>query len=91
MEFYASAMNISADYLTKACRRVYGTSAKKLINEQITEELKFLLANTGKTISEMASDLNFEDSSYLCRFFRRETGMSPVEFRNALNKGNATG
>ncbi len=91
VEFYASAMNISADYLTKTCRRVYGTSAKKLINEQITEELKFLLANTGKTISEMASDLNFEDSSYLCRFFRRETGMSPVEFRNTLNKGKTTG
>ena len=81
VEFYADKLNISADYLNKAIRRVYGISPKKFINEQLTEDIKFLLTHTEQSVKEIAQSLHFDDVSYLCRFFRKQTGLSPMEMR----------
>lgn len=81
--FYASKLNISADYLTKVSRHLYGLSPKELIDEQVIEEMKHLLCDTDSTVKEIADMLHYEDTSYLCRFFRRKTGMSPMQFRNS--------
>ncbi len=82
VEFYAEKMNISAGYLCKVTRRLYGVSPKILINEQLTEDIKFRLSHTNQSIKEIANALNFEDASYFCRFFRRQAGCSPQEYRN---------
>ena len=39
-----------------------------------------LLDEDGRFIK--AANLNYEDASYMCRFFKKEAGMSPIEFRN---------
>lgn len=82
VEFYADQMNISADYLNKAIRRVYGIAPKKFINEQLTEEIKFRLTHTEQSVKEIAQSLHFDDTSYFCRFFRKQTHLSPMDFRN---------
>ncbi len=79
--FYADRMNISSDYLNKAVRRIYGVAPKKFINEQLTEDIKFRLTHTGQSVKEMSQALHFEDTSYFCRFFRKQTGVSPTTFK----------
>ena len=37
-------------------------------------------------LSEIADMLNFESTAYFCRFFKKETGITPKEFRRSLNK-----
>lgn len=81
VRFYAEALHITPDYLNKVCRRVYGMSPKALIDQQIAVEIKRLLRDTQLPVAEIASRLHFEDASYLCRFFRRCVGRSPLEFR----------
>ncbi|MFA4045312.1 helix-turn-helix transcriptional regulator [Prevotella sp. PCHR] len=81
VKFYANALNITPDYLYKVCRSVYGTSPKALIDQQLTVEIRTLLADTDMSVKEIAARFCFEDDSYLCRFFRRNTGLSPMEFR----------
>ncbi|MDE5959805.1 MAG: AraC family transcriptional regulator, partial [Muribaculaceae bacterium] len=39
------------------------------------------LESTGLQIKDIARRLHFEDSSHLCRVFRRHTSMSPLEYR----------
>lgn len=82
--FYADAMNISPGYLYKVCRRAFGMSPKQLIVQQLAVEIKTYLADTHLSVKDIAYRLGFEDSSYMCRFFRRITGVSPTEFRNGM-------
>ena len=58
-----------------------GKTPKELIDEQLTAELKVLLNNPALSIAEIATACHFPDSSYLSRFFKKSTGLSPKEFR----------
>jgi LacI family transcriptional regulator len=39
------------------------------------------ILDTSQSISEIALDLDFTDVEHISRFFKRETGMSPLEYR----------
>lgn len=82
VDFYADKLNISADYLNKVMHHIYGVAPKRFINDQLTEDIKFRLAHTGQSVKEISQQLHFEDTSYLSRFFRKQTGMSPIAYRN---------
>ena len=81
VKFYASELCISPDYLNKVCHRLMKTSTKALINEAVVYELKHYLAETDLTVEQIAARMNYDNVSYLCRFFRNATGQSMLEFR----------
>lgn len=89
--FYADALHITSCYLNKVCRRTCGVSPKAMIDQQLVVEMKCLLADTHLAVAEIAGRLHFEDASYMCRFFRRMTGRSPLEFRHALRRADRAG
>lgn len=80
---YASLLGITPSYLNKLCQRVGVASPKRLIDQQALVEIKTLLSTTELPIKAIAERVNFEDTSYLCRFFRRMTGQSPQQFRES--------
>lgn len=53
-----------------------------MIDRQIIMEMKHILTTTDLSIKEIANQFHFETSSYMGRYFRRHTGMSPTEYRN---------
>lgn len=80
--FYAEKLCISPRYLHKATTMCLGgKSPKQLIEGQLLAETKVLLSNPSLTVTEIAEQLSFPDQSYLTRFFKRHTGMSPRQFR----------
>ena len=81
VKFYASKLCISPDYLNKVCHRLMKTSTKALINDAVLYELKRYLAETDLTVEQIAAQMNYDNVSYLCRFFRNATGQSMMEFR----------
>lgn len=86
---YAELMHITTGYLNELVNEVTGKSSTDLINERLILEAKRILFHSNKTISEIATTLNFEDPAYFTRFFKNQTGLSPKEYREEeKNKHN---
>lgn len=82
VKFYADRLCITTDYLYKVCNKVEQRTPKEIIDTFIITEIKRYLNNTNLSIADLAVCFHFEDSSYLCRFFRRMTGYSISGYRN---------
>lgn len=82
VSFYAEKLCITPRYLHQVTMQYMdGRSPKELIDEQLTAEIKVLLNQPELSVAEIAERLHFADQSYLTRFFKKNTGMSPKEFR----------
>lgn len=80
--FYAQQLCITADYLYKICNKMQHQTPKEIIDSFTAHEIKRYLSDTDLSVKDIAREFNFEDPSYLARFLRRVTGLSPLEFRN---------
>jgi len=63
-----------------------GESPTTVINERIIRETQRQLAYTELEIKQIAHDLGFIDSAYFSRYFRKQTGLKPSEFRSAFHQ-----
>lgn len=86
VKFYADKLNITPDYLYKLVHKIEGLSPKEIIDRYVIVAIKTLLQNTDLSIKNIAAELHFDDPPYMCRFFRRMAGMSPLEYRDSSKK-----
>ncbi|MGG4146820.1 helix-turn-helix transcriptional regulator [Paenibacillus algorifonticola] len=78
---YAALLNCTEKTLTRVTVSAVGISAKAFISARISLEAKRLLMHTDYLISDIAEMLNFQETTHFSKFFKRETGFTPVEFR----------
>ncbi|HTH82912.1 MAG TPA: helix-turn-helix transcriptional regulator [Mucilaginibacter sp.] len=78
---YAELLYITPNHLNALCNDVLGISAGEVIRNRIALEAKRLLINNDLTVLEIANQLNFADNSYFTKFFKKQTGLTPEEFR----------
>ncbi len=83
---YADRLNITQHHLNLVCKQVTGKTASDIVRSRSMLEAKRLLTFSDLTISEVAVQLNFFDSSYFARVFKSETGLSPVAFKRAISE-----
>lgn len=84
--FYAEALNISPKYLTNIVKRQTGKTVSGFIGEMLFSESKNLLAGTGLSVQQIADTLNFSDQSAFAKFFRRQAGCSPKQYREMMTR-----
>lgn len=83
---YAAQLHISAGHLSEVIKVQSGRPAIKHIHERLVLEARRLLFYTPQSLKEIAFDLGFADASYFNRFFKRETGVTPAEYRATIRK-----
>jgi AraC family transcriptional activator of pobA len=83
LSFYADKLAMTVDRLNDHVRRATGVTAGHLIRQRVLTEAKRQLVFTSQPIHEIAYDLAFSDPSHFARFFRKQTGTTPHEFRAA--------
>lgn len=91
VKFYADALSITPFYLSQLTKAFFNDSPKGLIDRQVTLEIKALLSYSHLAIGRVADALNFADASYLCRYFKRQTGVSLSGYRRHQNAANGQG
>jgi AraC family transcriptional regulator, transcriptional activator of pobA len=80
--FYAEKLGMTVDRLNDHVKRATGVTAGHLIRQRLLTEAKRQLVFTTQPIQDIAEELSFSDPSHFARFFRKQAGTTPHEFRD---------
>lgn len=82
VQYYADRLHISVRYFYNVCKQETGMTPKDFINDIIISEIKHTLLTTNLSIQQLTLKYAFVDQSAFTQYFRRNTGMTPTEFRS---------
>ena len=82
LAFYADKLCITPRYLGTVVLSVSGVGAKDWIDRAVISVAKVLLRHSDKQTSRIAEELNFPNASFFCKYFKRLTGFTPLQYRN---------
>lgn len=74
-------VNLSPTYLSLLFKEEMGTSYVKYMTDLRMNKAKKLLAE-GKKVNEVSTMVGFNNYRYFCDVFKKNTGMTPSEYRN---------
>lgn len=83
---YASRLAVSAGHLSEVVKALTGKPAITYIHDRIILEARRLLVHSDDGLKEIAFELGFSDASYFSRFFKRETGTTPMAYRSSIRE-----
>lgn len=78
---YAESLNIHVNHLNKVLKETTGKTTTEIVSGRIAQEAKILLKQTDWTISEVAFGLGFDEVAHFSNFFKKQTAISPLHFR----------
>lgn len=81
LQDYASKLAVSLVQLRAACASAAGQSPTKMIHARIITEAKRNLIFGDMSMEQIAFGLGFSNAAYFTRFFRKEVGQAPSQFR----------
>ena len=81
VEEYADLLFVTPNHLSQTIKMLTNKNALSFINERLANEAKSLILHTDYSIAEIAYQLNFSDPANFGKFFKKNSGFTPVEFR----------
>lgn len=78
---YAALLHTTPQNLNAICLKHGKIHATTHINNHLLVEAKRYILHTDKTVFEIADLLSFSDSSHFVKFFKKNEGITPVQFR----------
>ena len=84
VNFYANKLFITPQYLSQVLKEKTGKTTYNWINEGRITEAKIMLRTPGITINQIAETLHFSDQSAFGKFFKKNGGLSPSEYKKKI-------
>lgn len=82
----AKELHVNSNYLNGIIKQLTGKTASSHIQEKLVLEAKAFLLNTDLQVAAIADKLGFENAPYFNRFFKKNTSLSPLAYRNQFVK-----
>jgi len=82
--YYAKELCVTPKYLSYACKVASQKTALKWIHDYTTENIRYMLKHSEKSIKEISDELNFPNISFFGKYVRAHFGMSPREVRKTF-------
>ena len=79
--YCAEQLHLSSNYFGDLIKKETGKSAQEYIQQKTMNTAKTMLADSNKTISEIAYDLGYQYPQYFSRAFKKIVGYTPNEYR----------
>jgi AraC-like DNA-binding protein len=86
--YLAEKLHHDYSYLSRLFSSVEGITIEKFIAKQKIERVKELIFYDELTLSEIAFKMDYSSVAYLSTQFKKETGMTPTEFKNTHQPGH---
>jgi AraC family transcriptional regulator, transcriptional activator of pobA len=78
---YAEAQTLHPSYLSTVIKTKTGKSVGTWIAEKTIAEAQALLSRSTTTVQQVSNQLGFKEPAHFSRFFKKQTGHTPSEFR----------
>ena len=75
--------NRSASHISHLFKQRSGVSIREYCNRLRLEDARVLLLTTELSVTQIALDVGFQDTSYFVSLFRKEYGLPPLKFRKS--------
>lgn len=86
VSWYSNELCITSKYLSEKVKQISGRTPNEWIDNFVILEIRTLLKHTTRSIKQISADMNFANQSFMGRFFRERVGVSPLAYRQKLNK-----
>lgn len=82
----AAQLCISPKYLSHVIKQSSGKTAQEIIHSFTIDAIKEQLKYSGKSIKEISNDMDFTEPSFFGKFFKQQTGITPLQYRKQVLK-----
>ncbi|WP_447951711.1 helix-turn-helix domain-containing protein [Chryseobacterium koreense] len=80
--YFANELHLSSNYFGDLVKKETGKTAQDYIHLKLMNLAKEKMFDDSKNVSEIAYELGFKYPQHFSRMFKKETGISPNEYRN---------
>jgi YesN/AraC family two-component response regulator len=77
----ADQVYLNPDYLNRIIKKETNLSLGEYVTKEKLKVAEFLIVTTAAPISDIAARVGYNDMSYFFKCFKRETGLTPKEYR----------
>lgn len=84
----AQMIHMSESYFSRFFKREMGLRFVDYVNRLRIEKSKELLLRTDRRINDIAGEVGIENPNYFSILFKKQTGISPMEYRETASAGN---
>lgn len=84
LETLAEMSHYTYSYFSSAFKELFGMPVTKYLLSIRINKASTLLLTTGMNITQIAAFSGFSDTNYFARAFKKETGLSPSEYRKQV-------
>lgn len=82
--FYAERIGITPNYLSIAIKKETDMTVQQWCRHRTVNDAKLFLETTNMSLAKIAKELGFTNAAQFGTFFKKETGMTPAEYRKSV-------